>query len=133
MSVIKYINYMHKIIYAVTLISQAIKKDTFSQVLVFKNNFSLFCHINQNFNVLLYKSFNKVPSDTKITIMLHRRTHDILHGHMHPHKHPRKHTCSHPHKNKNAPFLIWHFGHMEQFALICWFGWPCSARIALFS
>lgn len=28
--------------------------------------------------------------------------------------------------------MIWHFGHMEQFALICWFGWPCSAIIAMF-
>lgn len=44
-------------------------------ILVFKNNLSLFCHINQNFNELLYKSLNKFPSDTKITIKLHKRTH----------------------------------------------------------
>lgn len=48
-------------------------------VLVFKNKFSLFPHINQNCNVLLYKSFNKFPSDTKITNMFHRHAHTQAH------------------------------------------------------
>lgn len=91
-------------------------------VLVFKNKFSLFPHINQNCNVLLYKSFNKFPSDTKITNMFHR----------HAHAHTQAHLYTKEKKPQNAPFMIWHFGHMEQFALICWFGWPCSAIIAMF-
>lgn len=104
-----------------------------SSVLVFKNNFSLFCHINQNFNVLLYKSFNKFPSDTKITIMLHRRTHTYyMDTCTRTHANTHAGTHAHIHTKQNAPFLIWHFGHMEQFALICWFGWPCSAIIAMF-
>lgn len=51
-------------------------------VLVFKNKFSLFPHINQNCNVLLYKSFNKFPSDTKITNMFHRHAHAHTQAHL---------------------------------------------------
>lgn len=98
---------------------------------MFKNNFFTFCHINQNFNVLLYKSFNKFPSDTKITIKLHRRTHTHT-TRTHARTQTHTHTQSCIHTKQNAPFLIWHFGRMEQFALICWFGWPCSAIIAMF-
>lgn len=51
-------------------------------VLVFKNKFSLFPHINQNCNVLLYKSFNKFHSDTKITNMFHRHAHAHTQAHL---------------------------------------------------
>lgn len=64
-------------------------------MLVFKNNLSLFFpHINQNFNVLLYKSFNKFPSDTKITIkdtQADTRT-VIPQGHMHTQSHMLAYT-----------------------------------------
>lgn len=78
-------------------------------MLVFKNNFSLFYHINQNFNVLLYKSFNKKLCCTGV--------------HSHTHTHTQRHIDTLTYTKKtNAPFMIWHFGHMEQFALICWLG-----------
>ena len=82
-----------------------------------------FSHINQNFNVLLYKSFNKFPSDTKVTIK-DRQPH--AHSH-HMDTCTRAHACSHTHEIKSA-ILDLALGRMEQFALICWFGWPCSAK-----
>lgn len=57
-----------------------------ASTVVFKNNSLYFCHINQNFNVLLYKSFHKFPSDRKITIMLHRRTHTNTRSHTYTQK-----------------------------------------------
>lgn len=62
-----------------------------------------FCHINQNFNVLLYKSFNKFPSDTKITIKLHRRTHTHTtwaHAHARTQTHTQARMLTYTHKNK---------------------------------
>lgn len=65
-----------------------------TDMFVFKNNLSLFSHINQNFNVLLYKSFKKFPSDTTVTIkdtQPHAHTHTTW-THAHEVTHARIHT-----------------------------------------
>lgn len=104
--------------------------------LVFKNNFSLFCHINQNFNVLLYKSFNKSPSDTKITIMLHRRTHAYTpttrtHAHTHTHSpETHSHTCRHTHSRKKCAICglaLWTYGAVY-IDLLVWVAMQCNNR-----
>ena len=96
--------------------------------LVFKNNFSLFCHINQNFNVLLYKSFNKFPSDTKITIMLHRRTLTRTTW-THAHTYSHRHTCIHTHKTKCAvhDLALWTCGAVC-IDLLVWVAMQCNNR-----
>lgn len=59
----------------------------------------------------------------------HAGTHAVIHARIHTQK--QKNRQKKKHTEQNAPFWIWHFGRMEQFALICWFGWPCSAIIAV--
>ena len=108
---------------------------------MFKNNFSLFCHINQNFNVLLYKSFNKFPSDTKITIMLHRRTHTTAtHAHARTQTHTRRHTCSDTRertkkkKKKKCAILdlaLWTYGAVC-IVLLVWVAMQCNNCYVLF-
>lgn len=90
-------------------------------VLVFKNKFSLFPHINQNCNVLLYKSFNKFPSDTKITNMFHR------HAHAHAHAGPLIHKRKKNPKCAIYDLALWTYGAVC-IDLLVWVAMQCNNR-----
>lgn len=72
---------------------------------VFKNNSLYFCHINQDFNVLLYKSFHKFS-------FWQKNNHHVTQAHAHQHTQPHVHT-------KTKMRHLW-FGTVDTWSSLHW-------------